>query len=134
MTVASGRPTLIYRFFVRCGLGSRPYISAVADHGAATTKDGTASICGNSNEPVTELWYQSEPKFHGSDTITVLPYRVIFNVSIPCRSEADATEGNFRRLSPLVDSRLGVSQSDRAHAGRFSPPAPAGCAPARVGV
>jgi hypothetical protein len=78
----SGRPTLIIRFNDDCTHHAAPNIGAAADHGAATTREGTAALCGNRDEPVTEVWYTSTQGFHGVDTVTIVPSSITIDVTV----------------------------------------------------
>lgn len=55
LETTSGRPTLLRSFFMACGVKARPLVSAQADHGVTTTKEGIVAICGVKDQPVTEL-------------------------------------------------------------------------------
>jgi hypothetical protein len=78
----SGRPTKLAHFYPHCDDGFRLTVSATASHGTLTTKDGVGDVCGK-KAPVTELWYQSAPGFHGLDNVEVAaPFYVEFKVTV----------------------------------------------------
>jgi hypothetical protein len=62
----------MYRFKCNVGGEGRPTISATASHGTVSIKDGVATTC-DRKMPVAELWYQSEPGFHGVDEVMIGP-------------------------------------------------------------
>ncbi|SRR5260370_26112187 len=78
----SGRPTLVLRVNDGCDHHAAPSFGAAADHGAVTTKESTAALCGNPNEPVREVWYTSAQGFHGVDTVTLVPFGIIIDVTV----------------------------------------------------
>jgi hypothetical protein len=78
----AGRPTLVLRVNDGCDHHAAPSFGAAADHGAVTTKEGTAALCGNPNEPVREVWYTSAHGFHGVDTVTLVPFGIIIDVTV----------------------------------------------------
>jgi hypothetical protein len=78
----SGRPTRIQGLFGSCNDDYRPVVSATATHGTVSTKDGVGHACGKTR-PVTEVWYQSEPRFHGVDTVDIgAPFWLELNITV----------------------------------------------------
>jgi hypothetical protein len=82
VAVSDSRPTLIGRFNDSCQHHAPPMLSGTAEHGVVTTKEGVRRACGNSAEPVTEVWYRPEPGFHGVDHVTLTPYRSYITVTV----------------------------------------------------
>ena len=70
---ASGVTTKLLAYYFACAVGGDgpPLVSATASHGRIAVKNGVVKGCGQTR-PAVELWYTSEPGFHGLDEVMVV--------------------------------------------------------------
>jgi hypothetical protein len=67
--VPAGKSSLIYGF-MDCH-GNPPMASGTATNGTITSRSSTRNLCGNPQQPVTEVIYTQKPGFKGEDFVTV---------------------------------------------------------------
>lgn len=67
--VEAGKSSLVYGF-MDCH-GSPPPASGTATNGTIISRPSTRNLCGNPQQPVTEVIYTPKPGFKGEDFVTI---------------------------------------------------------------